>query len=250
MTGERPRTERVLLRIRQHAYGPGGYVGQQGFMQVDEIRELAGRARIAPGVRVLDLCCGVAGPGRLIAREFGCRYLGVDASPDAIAIARDGTATPECRFEVARVPPLPDGRFDVVLLLETMLAFTDKQTLLHDVRAALPIGGRFACTVEEGAPLGASERDQMPAADTVWPIVLDDLRALLRRTGFVIAWQRDCTQAHLGVVDSLVDAMSAEAPGVEDRAIDDLLTAHRLWSEWLRSGRIRKFAVVAEASSL
>jgi len=30
------------------------------------------------------------------------------------------------------------------------------------------------------------------------------------------------------------------------RRLDDLLTAHRLWSEWLATGRVRKFALVAE----
>jgi hypothetical protein len=30
------------------------------------------------------------------------------------------------------------------------------------------------------------------------------------------------------------------------RALDELLTAHRLWIEWLGEGRVRKLAVVAE----
>ena len=30
------------------------------------------------------------------------------------------------------------------------------------------------------------------------------------------------------------------------RATSDLITAHRLWSDWLGSGRARKFAIVAE----
>ena len=39
-------------------------------MRASEILALAHRAGIAPGISVLDLCCGVAGPGRLIAREL------------------------------------------------------------------------------------------------------------------------------------------------------------------------------------
>jgi hypothetical protein len=30
------------------------------------------------------------------------------------------------------------------------------------------------------------------------------------------------------------------------QAIAELITAHQLWSEWLGSGRVRKFAVIAE----
>ena len=39
---------------------------------------------------------------------------------------------------------------------------------------------------------------------------------------------------------------SAIAGEVGDRTADDLLAAHRLWSDWLGSGRVRKLAVVAE----
>jgi len=37
---------------------------------------------------------------------------------------------------------------------------------LEAIGAALPPGGRFAFTLEEGAPLTGPEREQMPAADT------------------------------------------------------------------------------------
>ena len=54
------------------AYAPGEFVDQEGFMGAAELRALAVRAGIAPGVSVLDLCCGVAGPGRFITEELGC----------------------------------------------------------------------------------------------------------------------------------------------------------------------------------
>ena len=61
-----------------------------------------------------------------------------------------------CWFEQARLPPLPEGRFEVVFLLETMLAFPDKQVLVSEVAGVLEPGGRFAFTVEEGRPLTAT----------------------------------------------------------------------------------------------
>src|SRR5262245_66307836 len=99
-------------------------------MRAGEIRTLAERAGVAPGVSVLDLCCGIAGPGRFITRELGCTYLGVDFSSSAIDIAREKAGDLPCRFEVARIPPIPPGSFDVVLLLETMLDSPAKQTVL------------------------------------------------------------------------------------------------------------------------
>jgi SAM-dependent methyltransferase len=241
---------RALRRAREAAYAPGEHIEQESFMRASEIRALAERAGIAPGVSVLDLCCGVAGPGRFITRELGCDYVGVDQSASAVDIARERADGLSCRFEVARVPPLPPGTFDVVLLLETMLAFPDKEALLGAISRALPAGGRFAFTLEEGRPLTAAEREQMPDADTVWLTPLEEMRTLLERAGLIVRWEDDRTQSHRAVAEALRDAFAADqtaiAAQIGRRALDDLLAAHRLWSEWLGTGRVRKFALVAE----
>lgn len=77
----------ALQRARVAAYDPGEFVGQESFMRAGEILQLATRAGVGPGVSVLDLCCGIAGPGRFITQQLGCTYLGVDLSPSAIDIA-------------------------------------------------------------------------------------------------------------------------------------------------------------------
>jgi SAM-dependent methyltransferase len=240
----------ALQRAREAAYAPGEYVEQESFMRAGEIRALAARAGIASGVSVLDLCCGVAGPGRFVTRELGCSYLGVDYSASAIDIARERARGLPCRFEVARVPPIPPGTFDVVLLLETMLAFPDKETLLQEISRSLAVGGRFAFTLEEGAPLTESERERMPDADTVWLTPLEEMRRLLERAGLVVRWQDDFSQSHRAMAESLIDAFVADetaiAAQIGRRALDELLAAHRVWSDWLRTGRVRKIAFVAK----
>ena len=247
---ERAPFERALRRARVSAYAPGEFAGQEGFMTAGEILALAAQAGIGPGVSVLDLCCGVAGPGRLIAREVGCDYLGVDASTSAIAIARERVDGAPCRFAVAHVPPLPAGRFDVVLLLEAMLAFEDKATLVRAIAAALAPGGRFAFTLEEGAPLTTAERAAMPDADTVWLTPLGELTATLERAGLAVTWLEDHSRAHRACARALLDAFAADAEAIAAqvgrRALDDLLAAHRLWIDWLADGRARKLALVAE----
>jgi sarcosine/dimethylglycine N-methyltransferase len=247
---ERVAFDRALGRARRAAYPSGAFVEQESFMRAEEIRALAVRAGIGPGVSVLDLCCGVAGPGRFVTADLGCRYLGVDSSASAIAIARERAAGLQCRFEIGRVPPVPRGSFDVVLLLETMLAFADKPTLLREISSVLPMGGRFAFTVEEGEPLTEAERQLMPDADTVWLLPLPRLLSLLEQVGFRVGWTDELSGAHREMADSLVDAFAADrsaiAAEIGDRALDELLAAHRLWSDWLRDGRVRKFAAVAE----
>jgi SAM-dependent methyltransferase len=239
----------ALERARAAAFPAGDYVGQESFMRASEIRTLARRARVGPGVSVLDLCCGVAGPGRMITAESGCHYLGVDCSASALATARERAGDLPCRFEQAQLPPLPAGRFEVVLLLETMLAFPDAEALAGEVARGLEPGGRFAFTVEEGRPLTRQERTQMPGADTVWLIELAALTGLLGQAGLTVTWQQEYSSAHHFAASALLGCYRADsgqiAGEIGTQATAELITAHRLWSDWLGSGRVRKFAMVA-----
>jgi SAM-dependent methyltransferase len=247
---ERAPFVRALRRARESAYAPGEFAEQESFMRAAEIRTLATRAGVAPGVSVLDLCCGIAGPGRFITRELGCTYLGVDSSSSAVDIARERADGLSCRFEVGRIPPIPPGQFDVVLLFETMLAFPDKESLLEEISRTLRPGGRFAFTLEEGLPLTAAERERMPDSDTVWLTPLREMLTCLERVGLHVRWQKDYSRSHRAVADSLISAFAADATAIADqigrRALEELLAAHRLWSEWLRERRVRKIAFVAE----
>jgi SAM-dependent methyltransferase len=240
----------ALERARATAYPAGEYVGQESFIRAAEIRRLAHQARVGPGVSVLDLCCGVAGPGRMIAAESGCHYLGVDHSASALATARQLAGNLPCRFEQAHLPPLPEGCFEVVFLLETMLAFPDKDALIGEVARVLEPGGRFAFTVEEGRPLTQQERARMPAADTVWPIELAELTGVLRNAGLTMTWQQECSSSHHAMATALLRCYRADSPQIAGQigtqATAELITAHQLWSDWLGSGRVRKFAMVAK----
>jgi len=247
---ERAPFQTALQQARLTAYPPGEFVGQESFMQAGEIRQLARQAGIGPDTSVLDLCCGVAGPGRLIAAERRCDYLGVDYSASALQIALELAGDLPCRFEQAQIPPLPEGGFDVVLLLETMLAFRDKPALLGDIARVLEEGGRFALTVEEGRPLTPSEQTLMPDADTVWLIELADLTAMLRDAGLTVAWQQECTASHHAVAAALLQSFRVDSANISEqigrRALAELLAAHQLWCDWLGTGRVRKYAIVAE----
>ena len=242
--------DRALHRARVSAYAPGEFIGQESFMTAGEIRALAVQVGIGPGVTVLDLCCGTGGSGRFLTRELGCDYLGVDASASAVAVARERAGDLPCRFATAHVPPVPAGSFDVVLLLETMLAFEDKDPLVREIVAALRPGGRLAFTLEDGSHLTTAERAAMPDADTVWLTPLDEIAASLERAGLVVTCQEDHSHAHRATAQALADAFAADAEDIAAqvgrRVLDELLAAHRLWIEWLDEGRVRKLALVAE----
>ena len=249
----RTAVDRALHKARVSAYPPGEFVGQESFMRASDILRLAEHAGIGPGTSVLDACCGVGGPGVLIARQFGCSYHGVDASASAVRIARARARDLDCRFDVARLPPLPPGAYDVVLLFETMLAFPDKRSLLRNISSALPQGGRFVFTVEEGEPLSERERRSIPDSGTVWLTPLRELQSHLQAARMTVTLQVDCGHAHQVIAQRLYDELSTNATDIARHlgaeTLNSLLTAHRLWSDWLRIGRVRKFALVAQRTS-
>ena len=90
----------------------------------------------------------------------------------------------------------------------------------------------------------------MPNADTVWLTPLDEMQTTLLEAGLVVRWQEDWSRSHGAVAESLIAAFTADATDIAarigGRALDELVAAHRLWSEWLASGRVRKIALVAE----
>src|SRR5205823_11367497 len=99
-------------------------------------------------------------------------------------------------------------------------------------------------------PLTEAERERMPDADTVWLIPLQEVLTCLEGVGLVVRWQDDCSRSHRAVADSLINAFAVDAEDIAAqigrRALEELLAAHRLWSDWLREGRVRKIALVAE----
>jgi hypothetical protein len=118
------------------------------------------------------------------------------------------------------------------------------------VARVLEPGGRFAFTVEEGRPLRQQERARMPGADTVWLIELAELRGVLRAAGLTVTWQQEYSSSHQATAAALLSCYRADSAQITaeigSQATAELITAHQLWSDWLGSGRVRKFAMVAE----
>src|SRR5262249_4139867 len=131
-----------------------------------------------------------------------------------------------------------------------MLAIRAKEALLKAIARGLPAGGRFAFTLEGGVPLPESERAHMPAANTVWLTPLDEMHTLLARAGLAVRWEDDWSESHREVAAALTDAYAADSAAIASRigrrALEELLAGHRLWTEWLGAGRVRKFGLVAE----
>ena len=80
----------------------------------------AEKADINRDKKLLDIACGIGGPGRILARHYGCRIIGVDIDSESIEVARALTKLEGLEdfmlFEVGDRIHLPydDHSFDIV----------------------------------------------------------------------------------------------------------------------------------------
>lgn len=251
----RSRFVATLRAARLAAYRPGEYVGQENFLSAAGIRALAEAAGVGPGSRVLDLCSGTGGPARYLAEQLACRIVAVDRSLAALRLAqsaaRDRGVGPRLACVAADAERLPvSGRFEAVLLIETLLAIRDKAGLLDRIGQLLRPGGRFGCTLEAGRPLTPEEAREMPDSTNIWLVPEAELRTLLAAAGLEIRLVEDQTAAHGDLARRLLASFTAQreaiAAGLGPAICQDIITAHQRWVEWLTAGRVRQLAIVAE----
>jgi sarcosine/dimethylglycine N-methyltransferase len=165
---------------------------QDHYGGVAAVDVLAQRAGVGPSSRVLDVCAGLAGPARFLARRRGCQVVGVELhagrAASAARLSRDvglGSRVAVVRGD-AVVLPFRAHTFDVCLSQEGLLHIVDKAEVLAECRRVLVPGGRLAFTDWIAHPrLGDAERDRVRAwmaATTLQS--LEGYRALMGRAGF------------------------------------------------------------------
>jgi SAM-dependent methyltransferase len=118
-----------------------------GAVAAHELAEVAG---ITQNTRVLDLGCGIGGPARLFASQFGAHVVGVDVTEEFVGTAASLTA--RCglgdlaTFAVASALDLPfdASSFDRATLLHVGMNIEDKATLFTEAFRVLTSGGVFA----------------------------------------------------------------------------------------------------------
>jgi cyclopropane fatty-acyl-phospholipid synthase-like methyltransferase len=166
-------------------------------------RELARLADLKKGMRVLDLGCGVGGPARMLAAEFGCVVTGIDLVEEycraAIMITEQIGLSQMVAFQQGDMTDLAfdDCSFDAVWTLHTIMNIEDKAGLFDSVLRILKPGGLYAL-YEICAGSNSPPYFPVPwAADESMSFLLspDDLRASFKETGFLELQWRDVSEA-------------------------------------------------------
>lgn len=122
----------------------------QARAQLKLVEQLAARARVPRGARVLDVGCGLGGSALWLARELDCAVMGITISPVqarmAAERARAEGLSSRVRFEVADANELRPaaGAFDVVWVVECSEHLADKARFVEACARALRPGGALA----------------------------------------------------------------------------------------------------------
>jgi len=181
---------------------------QDHYGGLEAVEALGRRAGINGASRVLDVCAGLAGPARFMARRWGARVTGVDLSPDRAAGARRlsaavglGGLVRMVRGDAQRLP-FRDGAFTAVVSQEGLLHVPDKALTLAECRRVLLPGGRLAFSDWIAkSRLGDGERRRLAewmAAVTLQSI--DSYKAMLAGAGFVSAGAEDLSREWSGIL--------------------------------------------------
>ncbi len=176
--------------------------------------ELARRCRLEPGLRVLDLACGVGSTARFLARRWGVHVVGLDASAsfiDEAAAYQDGDTDPgkgRIDWVVGRADdiPHPDGYFDAVFSECFLSTLEDPVRVLREVRRVLRPSGLLAVTdVYLREAIAVPLPGARPAAACLRNAT--DRRTMERRldeAGFEVTTWEDHSRALGGLVASLI----------------------------------------------
>jgi SAM-dependent methyltransferase len=187
-TGTLPR---LIARLRGRGPGPAGVGGAEppldsvtarqwlwgeGFITPGgraQLRALAAKLELAPGMTVLDVAAGIGGAARMLAAEFRVDTVGLERDLD---LARIGMAMSAERRLARRAPvsvydpesfDLPAARYDRVLACEASYAVRGKERFWRVVMQGLKPEGALVATefvrppgcgdpgaLERWAPLG------------------------------------------------------------------------------------------------
>ena len=151
---------------------------------------------LVPGDRVLDIACGTGIVARLAKERLGrdACVLGVDVSPDMLAVARAVAPAVDWREGNATDLPIADEElFDVVVCQQGLQFFANKTEAVRQMHGALVEGGRLAVSTwlsDAAIPLfhdlrGVAERHLGPIADQRYSFGdASALESLLRDAGF------------------------------------------------------------------
>jgi ubiquinone/menaquinone biosynthesis C-methylase UbiE len=176
---------------------------------------------LRPGMRLLDIGCGLGGAARYFAHEHGCRVTGIDLSPEYVNVtnalaARVGLdERVSCELGSALALPFAPESFDGAYMLHVGMNIENKARLFAEVRRVLAPAGVFG--IYDVMRLAAGELSYpVPWASGPESSFVADAasyRRLLEAEGFEVLKQRDRLDFALEVFQQMRSRGAAGGPG-------------------------------------
>jgi ubiquinone/menaquinone biosynthesis C-methylase UbiE len=244
--------------------GPGGILwemlmGDQihvgGATETDILAEKAG---IDPDSHVLDVCSALGGPARHLARTYGCRVTGLDATRrmHEEAVRRTKEAGLDGRIEYrlgnALDMPFPANTFDVVWGQDAWCYITDKKRLIEECARVLKPGGVIAFT--DWLETGPMTEDEWLALNTfmVFPYMetLEGYADLARAAGLTVIEQKDLTPDFARNIQLYLDKVQNEfKAGIVGNygqgMYDEVERGITLWRDASAAGKVGRGRILA-----
>ena len=174
--------------------GPADQIHGGGLQQTQVHAALVS---ITSDMHLLDIGCGIGGPARYFATEFGCRVTGIDLTDEYIDAASLLTQkiglSDRVAFDCGDATALPydDASFDMAWALNVTMNIEDRAGFYAGVHRVLKPGGRFCISEIGQGPGGEPYYPLTWAADPAYSFLLppEDMRTLLESSGFrVVEW--------------------------------------------------------------
>jgi ubiquinone/menaquinone biosynthesis C-methylase UbiE len=218
-----PRSRTFHSIWRTHALGDGYPEGFEhiSFLTLPEMRAMAVALELTTNSVLVDLACGMGGPGLWIARETDSQLVGIDISAVALDNARARASalalSEKARFSHGTFAQtgLDAGSADGAMSVDALQYAPDKQAALDEAARILRPRGRlvFACFEVEA--------ERVAGVPVLGTDPVGDYRPLLERAGFDVLsyaetthWRQRVTGAYQAIVDarpSLTEEMGEAA---------------------------------------
>ena len=176
---------------------------------------------LRPGMRLLDIGCGLGGAARYFADAHGCQVTGIDLSGEYVGVAnalaaRVGLAERvSCQAGSALALPFAPGSFDAACMFHVGMNIEDKSRLFAEVRRVLAPSGLFG--IYDVMRLAAGELSYpVPWASGPESSFVADAatyQRLLAAAGFEVLKQRDRRDFALEVFGLMRTRGAAGGPG-------------------------------------
>jgi len=138
----------LYRQVRIATYGDD--LGQTSWVTAEESNQIPRLLNLASHSSVFELGCGSGRYALQVAKQCGCRVLGVDINESGVRtacrLAEAAQMAPQCRFEqcdASKALPYADGDFDAAFSNDALCHIPSREHILRELLRVLRPGGRL-----------------------------------------------------------------------------------------------------------